>query len=237
MYTRVKENIKKLSYHIPFEVILNLFGCGIVIYSFYLSYFNTDFFFEFYDEDKFVEWTQFVCLMVLSGIYLKRFFTVKNSKFSWITFLISLTFLLFALEEISYGQRIFNFESPAFFKTHHYHKMLNFHNLYYDGLWGLGNTGDYFPWLMLALFGLYMHTSIYLYKRIKFFNKLVKICRISLPKLSQIGLMWFMIIVACVSKITPLDKGGIVQFLICITTVIVTLFPKNKVGAFDENYD
>jgi hypothetical protein len=44
-------------------------------------------------------------------------------------FFLSIGFLLICMEEISWGQRLFDLSTPEFFRTHNYQKEINLHNL------------------------------------------------------------------------------------------------------------
>lgn len=76
-----------------------------------------------HSEDSFLEWGTFACAMLASILFLISGFV--RIRFAY---LLSISWLIFALEEISWGQRIFNIDSPLFFETYNYQKEINLHN-------------------------------------------------------------------------------------------------------------
>ena len=53
---------------------------------------------------------------------------------SQFAFILCIAWLIFALEEISWGQRIFGIESPEFFLGHNYQQETNIHNFFINPL-------------------------------------------------------------------------------------------------------
>ena len=83
-------------------------------------------------EDSIIEWLTVIFLVLASTFLLKIFLNVRKNKLSKIKkyfFLaLSIFFLFWALEEISWGQRIFNF-SWSYISENNYQNEINFHNL------------------------------------------------------------------------------------------------------------
>ena len=79
-------------------------------------------------EDNLVEWAT-VFFFVLAGIFsLVRFFHTKK-RTEWFFLLFGIGCMLFALEEISWGQRIFGIESTSFFLENSDQQEINVHNV------------------------------------------------------------------------------------------------------------
>jgi hypothetical protein len=83
-------------------------------------------------EDGLCEYLQFV-LFLVSGLFS---FSISRLSFrnSWIFpgviyFIAAFTLLIVALEEISWGQRLFGFEVPVYFLEHNTQREISFHNL------------------------------------------------------------------------------------------------------------
>ena len=74
-------------------------------------------------EDNFLEWATFFFSMLASFIFLAR-----GILGSLLACLCSLVWFVFAMEEISWGQRVFSIDSPDFFLAHNYQQELNLHN-------------------------------------------------------------------------------------------------------------
>jgi hypothetical protein len=83
-------------------------------------------------EDTWIENAQFVlyltasiCCSLAVRLYLKQGNIVHGSVHA----IFSVALLLIGLEEISWGQRIFDLPTPEYFKTHNFQGELTFHNL------------------------------------------------------------------------------------------------------------
>ena len=74
-------------------------------------------------EDRILEWGTFALAIIASIVFLIR--GILGSQFAY---LCCIAFLFFAMEEISWGQRVFLFESPELFLQHNYQNELNLHN-------------------------------------------------------------------------------------------------------------
>ncbi len=76
-------------------------------------------------EDSLLEWGTFgfamlaSILFLISGIFRTRF-----------AYFLSVAWLIFALEELSWGQRVFDIDSPLLFKNYNYQQETNFHNFF-----------------------------------------------------------------------------------------------------------
>ena len=81
-------------------------------------------------EDSLLEWATVILALIASIL-----FFCSGSIGSPFAFLLCIAWLIFALEEISWGQRIFDFESPQFFMTHNRQQETNLHNLFLNPLW------------------------------------------------------------------------------------------------------
>ena len=79
-----------------------------------------------------IESMQTIFIIAVSILCFFRFYRLKKKPFIFrcSIFLMAFFSLLLFLEEISFGQRIFDFEVPAFFKKYNNQKEINLHNLY-----------------------------------------------------------------------------------------------------------
>jgi hypothetical protein len=81
-------------------------------------------------EDGPLEWLQVIFLIMGAACALAAFaFHRKWGRWKAIPLLFCFFLLFVALEEISYGQRIFRFQSPYFFLRENAHREVNVHNL------------------------------------------------------------------------------------------------------------
>jgi hypothetical protein len=97
----------------------------------------------FVGEDYLVEWLQFFCLF-LAGIYFGLTVLKKVGVLRVFYILAALCSFFLAMEEISWGQRLFNIETPKALKAINAQNEINIHNL--ESLqryrhWYLGGVG------------------------------------------------------------------------------------------------
>jgi len=101
-----------------------------------LLIFNTKTYSLLSNEDNIIEYLSSIFL-ALSSYFLFRVFLYSRktslvNKLKWkdlILMFSAILFLLAAFEEISWGQRLFNFETPEFLKSINDQNELNFHNI------------------------------------------------------------------------------------------------------------
>jgi hypothetical protein len=79
-------------------------------------------------EDNLVEWAT-VFFFVLAGIFSFVLFFGSKKRSEWFYLLFGIGCILFALEEISWGQRIFGIESTKFFMENSDQQEINIHNV------------------------------------------------------------------------------------------------------------
>jgi hypothetical protein len=79
-------------------------------------------------EDNLVEWAT-VFFFVLASIFSMVIFFRSKKRSEWFYLLFGIVCILFALEEISWGQRIFGFESTKFFLENSDQQEINIHNV------------------------------------------------------------------------------------------------------------
>ena len=116
--------IREIYLYIPL-VIINL-------YALYLSQSDRNSYVLLFDtEDNFAEWLTVSLLLMLAAVCLYR--CIRSLHFNRVHALANAfyatVFLFVAGEEISWGQRIFNFESSEWIKRNSYQDELNLHNL------------------------------------------------------------------------------------------------------------
>ena len=82
-------------------------------------------------EDNLIEWLTVFFLILTAGLsFVKVYLALRNKeRFPWFYLLFGVACLLFALEEISWGQRIFGIESTKFFLENSDQQEINVHNV------------------------------------------------------------------------------------------------------------
>ena len=101
----------------------------VVVYG--IGRLDERYFLEIFKEDDLIEWITFGFLLltgVLAGALAWRARRVRHKSF-WFLALFALFFVLFAMEEISWGQRIFQVESTQFFLENSDQQEINIHNV------------------------------------------------------------------------------------------------------------
>ena len=108
-----------------------VFAC--VIAGIVMAITNSYFFDEVYvKEDGPIEWGTFVALVIGAAVCFRRAVVLRSRRralFIVFTILLGLMFVFGAGEEISWGKRIFGFQSPEWFKEHNTQQDLTVHNL------------------------------------------------------------------------------------------------------------
>lgn len=102
--------------------------CGAIVFSYWAMalYFPKLYILATY-EDLTGEWLQF-WLFAMATVFLWRL-VLRPSPYRLFFAILALSCLYVAMEEISWGQRVFNLSTPEFFEKHNIQKETNFHNL------------------------------------------------------------------------------------------------------------
>lgn len=114
-------------------------------------------------EDSLLEWGTFGCAMLASILFLIS--GILRTRFAY---LLSIAWLIFALEEISWGQRVFNIESPSFIGDYNYQQETNIHNF----------LNPIIPYLYV-LFNSIVFLSLTWFRRIQILSKLYRMQGVS----------------------------------------------------------
>jgi hypothetical protein len=113
---------------IAFGVFFGVFTCAVSP-----DYFHSD----YAREDGFVEWMTVVALSGAAWLCGERLYRLRNSKSRLFLFSTTVALLLFVFgagEELSWGQRIFNFKVPDFFLKYNTQQDFTIHNLRFRGV-------------------------------------------------------------------------------------------------------
>lgn len=114
------------------EWAILLFITILTLIGVVMSYMQEDFFRHHYIiEDGFIEWLTVIALIATMLICFRRAWMLRKQAkplFLNMTLLFGCAFLFGAGEEISWGQRLLDIESPEFFKKYNAQGETNFHN-------------------------------------------------------------------------------------------------------------
>ncbi len=80
-------------------------------------------------EDLYGEWGQFFFFFATFIFSLLNVLKVKTGRYRWFFTLLAFASFYTFMEEISWGQRLLNYASPAYFAEHSYQNEANLHNL------------------------------------------------------------------------------------------------------------
>lgn len=104
-----------------------------VICIIYVAFYDVEFYFELIDEDNIIEYSS--SLFWFLSFLLLSIYVCKSSKlhnYRYLVFLNSILLIFFILccgEEISWGQRFFNFETPEIIKAVNVQEEVTIHNI------------------------------------------------------------------------------------------------------------
>lgn len=113
------------------EVFLSLVAALFMVLSYSLLFLDKGVVIDLGKEDGFFECLDFIFCLISALIFLAIFFNIKitQKRNNYFYLILGFLFLFGAAEEISWGQRIFGWESPEFFKNNNMQGEITFHNL------------------------------------------------------------------------------------------------------------
>ena len=198
---------------------------SIIVSTVFLFYYSSSVYNLFVEEDGIIEYSTAIFLLSVS-IYLinKLLKTVKviSTKNIGIVFFSIIFFFGFG-EEISWGQRIFNIETPQFFVENNLQSETNIHNLM---IGGVKLNKLIFTNTLFFIFSFYFLVIPYLYAKSNSVKSIINKFSIVIPKYSQ------SIIFICSSIIIYLfDHDRISEVWECLfafTMLITSINPLNK---------
>jgi len=112
-------------------VFTNVLLLGLVAGFGALHALNPDLYYQHVQEDQPLEWLTFWAFMLAALFYGRATMLERRTKrLPW--FLVGLSALCFlvAMEEISWGQRLFGYETPRYFLQNNFQQELNLHNVF-----------------------------------------------------------------------------------------------------------
>ncbi|MCD4735931.1 MAG: hypothetical protein K8R53_07800 [Bacteroidales bacterium] len=188
-------------------------------------YFKIDLYRDLVKEDGLIENITALTLLISSGLLLFRLIKVGHSKNTkWIVFnVIMILGLFFGFgEEISWGQRIFSIDPSGFFYENNLQKETNLHNL---KLYDLKINKIVFSYGFTLIFGFYFLFSLFLFKKNRYFKKIIDKYGIPIPKIQHT-----VSILAAILIITSIPDGRKWELWECLFVLIsflVILQPHN----------
>ena len=112
-------------------VLANLVALGTLSIAAWLHAHDGDAYYRAVQEDELLEWCTFWAFLVAAGLFVLA--AVRERRFEgtvpWFFSGVGLFCFVVAMEEISWGQRIFGYQPPTYFLANNFQQELNFHNV------------------------------------------------------------------------------------------------------------
>lgn len=191
----------------------SIFFTILLSYSTYL-FFSKDVVMKIGSEDELFEWLTTICLFGAA-----IFFIVASKLKNIFLIILFLGFIFGAGEEISWGQRIFNFETPEYIKDHNVQKEFTLHNIElfntkkFDlsskkGLERFTEINFIFR-IFCGIYGVFLPLCVY---HIKSFGKIAWHIKLPIPPFS-IGIFFLLAWISFRIVMTLLPEDGHPQYL------------------------
>jgi hypothetical protein len=206
-------------------LVLGLFSLGLLI-GVALYFIDSSAFSTYVEEDGVVEWTTIAGLVSCAAINILRFFRLKKQKtklFLSILLAASLALLFAVGEELSWGQRIFRFESGDFFNTYNTQKEVNLHNLQFGPV-KLDKL--IFSLLLSILICVYIFALPVLYRLLKIVKQWVD--DLAIPVLQNYQLIAFGALIIAIGFIHDMRKWELLEMCSVLLLLVILLDPLNK---------
>ena len=204
-----------------FGVVFAFVGAGV-----YLARAQQDFFAErFTVEDGPIEWLTVIALLCGAGLCLKRFARAPRWRAGAGTLLLGLLFFLGAGEEISWGQRLFDLESPDFFQEHQEHTVQGETNLHNLVIGGVKINKVLFSFVLGICIVAYFFVLPVLYRRVRRIRDWAD--RWALPVPRRIHVASFALVLVLVAAMPSPRRWEVLEFGGCAVFTLLVWRPLN----------
>lgn len=168
--------IRKIEF-VSFLLTFIIFCIGVSYSYIDLYYFQQ----VYLGEDGFLEWTEVLIFITIAILNLRRgYFHFKlNREIKLIFLFFTALFFFGAGEEISWGQRIFDFTIPNQIKTHNIYSQFNLHGIH---IFGIKLHSLIFSDLLTLVLIAHLAISPILYKYSLYFKKIIQKMLIPIPR-------------------------------------------------------
>lgn len=202
-------------------LVLLLVGMGLSHYD------ETIFRDSYVVEDGFIEWLTVLGLVLCAcacGYRIVTLWRQKKPLFIGVLAFMMVLFIFGAGEEISWGQRIFNVESSAFFEQHNAQNEMNLHNLRVNGV--KMNKLIFAKGLGIA-FLLYLAVLTPLYRKKAGVRRILD--RLAFPVPQNYQIIAYIVALIIVEGLTDSSKRGeMTEFSITFVVFLNLMYPGNK---------
>ena len=204
------------------------FILGILVSGLILLHEDQEGFLVWIREDGLVEWLTFVELLVMcvfSFMMSKAFsHSDRESAAERVWFVLGFLFLFGAMEEISWGQRIFEIESPAWFVIHNKQGEISVHNLV---LHGVRINKLVFGKILAILVGVYLLIVPLAYRVHGRFRNFVNRWAAPVPQNYQILLFVIVTLVVQLHLKLETKAGELMELCNCFFFLLILMHPYN----------
>ena len=227
---RIKGLIQLSSTPIPKALMAGLaFILGIFVYGLVLLHQDQEAFLVWIREDGLVEWLTFVELLIMSAycfIVVHAFSRSEpGSPAKRVWFFLGFLFLFGAMEEISWGQRVFGIESPEWFLKHNKQGEINVHNLL---IYGVKINKLVFGKILAILIGIYLLVVPLVYRFKERFKDFIDRWRIPIAQNYQI-LLYVIVIILVQFHLSIAKKAGeLLELSSCFFFLLILMHPYNQ---------
>ncbi len=212
------------------EKPLLLLTIVIVAISYAILIYNPELFRETWvTEDGPVEWMTVILLFLLLSVSLHHFVISRQYALAkpQAFYLLTAIFMFFALgEEISWGQRLFQFSTPEFFLEHNAQQEANLHNLKFYGV--KLNKALFSKGILLGAI-LYLLILPYLHSRFKKVQEWIK--NFAVPLASKKQIVFIILIVIAIELMPSSKRGEVLECAGILMLLTIFLNPVNKIFA------
>jgi hypothetical protein len=212
------------------------FAGSFLLFSIVLSRINHDAFrYQLVAEDGFTESSTAIALLLVTVICVSRILKLRQSRsliFLGMTGFIGFVGLFGAGEEISWGQRIFNWETPEYFLKHNKQEETGLHNLVIEIKGERLNLNKLIFGTGLAIaMTIYLFVMTPIYRRHRQrngpFSKFIDNWAIPMPENYHIA--GYVIVLACVELLIDSSKRGeMTEFAGSIIFLLNVAYPYNR---------
>jgi hypothetical protein len=210
-----------------FEIFLLTTTLNLLLFGIYFACTNPAYFTEVYvTEDGLIESLSAIALFFGAGVCfyrVARLWKVRSAGFLACTGLLGLLFVFGGGEEISWGQRIFNIESPEFFQSNNSQQETNIHNLVVKGV---KVNKLVFGKILAVCIVSYLVLLPLLHRKNLRVRGLVDSFGVPVPRYYHV--LCYLALFAIVALTPSNRKGELLEFGGCVLFFLIVLFPANE---------
>ncbi|MEM7356161.1 MAG: hypothetical protein AAF657_35425 [Acidobacteriota bacterium] len=112
-------------------IVANVLMLAVWAYAALLREVSKDFYYLSAQEDEYIEWGTFWAFSLAAAVWIVAALAQRREegRLPWFLFGLSVFCFAVAMEEISWGQRVFGYRPPVYFLENNFQQELNLHNV------------------------------------------------------------------------------------------------------------